>query len=119
MKTVFLTILLSICLYNSMSSQSVSGASIHELDVEYIKLDMRGMKSNKVTIDLDFGQYNEPFNGKDLLIMDEYDKPMEFNSIIEAINFMTKMGYELDQVVTHSTDTSSSSSYILRKKKSL
>lgn len=116
MKAILFTILILSCLVSSISSQSVSGVQLIELDAEYIRIEMRGMKNNKITVDLDFGQYDEPLNWKDLLIMDIDDHPMQFYSMIDALNFMTKYNYELYKIETHSTDSSSKSSYILRRR---
>ena len=117
MKTALLTLLFALHLLPSAFSQFVSDVPLKDIDAEYISIDPGGYKSNKVSINLDFGQHHVPFSPKERLIKDEGGKPIEFNSMMDALNFLDKFGYELVEVITVNTDSSSSSSYILRRKK--
>jgi hypothetical protein len=50
--------------------------------------------SSDVTIAIDFGQETSMWSNKTLLVKDENGKLMAFNSMIDALNFMSKNGYD-------------------------
>lgn len=50
--------------------------------------------STKVTIEVEFGQRNRFFDTNDTVLRDENGKLLELNSMIDALNFMDKNGYE-------------------------
>jgi hypothetical protein len=54
--------------------------------------------STKVTITVDFGQRMKLF--ADNRMKDEAGKPLVFNSMIDALNFMGKQGWEFAQAYT-------------------
>lgn len=59
--------------------------------------------SSKVTVDIDFGQ-SVSFWAPDRRYRDENGKPVAFNSMVDAMNFMGSLGWEFVQayVVTES-----------------
>lgn len=73
------------------------------------------MFSNKINIVVDFGQYMKVF--ADNRMKDESGKPRVFNSMIDALNFMGKQGWEFAQAyaVTLANDFSEYH-YIMKKK---
>src|SRR5688572_33373330 len=77
-------------------SQTINGAPLKELDAEHILIvGTTKILSNKVTIAIDFGQENKFFNAKDDgRITDETGKPLVLNSMVDALNFLSKYGYE-------------------------
>jgi len=81
---------------SSMQAQTVNGIPLSELDVEYVMIVGTGkFMSNKVTIELDFGQHTKFFGGgKEQRLLDENGKKLELNSMIDALNFMSKFGYK-------------------------
>lgn len=87
--------------------------------MEYIQIvSTSKMLSNKLTINIDFGQFHKSFSDKETMVLDENGKKMVFNSIIDALNFMDKNGYEF----INAYDISSSNShhtygYLMRRKK--
>ena len=56
----------------------------------------RGLFSNKTTIELDFGQYTS-FWSLDRRIVDENGRSIEFNSMLDAANYMAERGWVFKQ----------------------
>jgi hypothetical protein len=81
---------------SSMQAQTVNDIPLSELDAEYVMIVGTGkFLSNKVSIELDFGQKTKYFGGgKEQKLLDENGKKLELNSMIDALNFMTQFGYE-------------------------
>ncbi|QHS58773.1 hypothetical protein [Chitinophaga agri] len=65
------------------------------------------MMSNKVTIDVDFGEERRLFEMKDHRIKDELGKVKKFNSVVDALNYMGGIGWKLVNAfpITSSTGT--------------
>lgn len=53
--------------------------------------------SSKVTISVDFGQDERGWNAK---LVDENGKSLSFNSMVDAMNFMGKLGWKFEQAYT-------------------
>src|SRR5829696_8860422 len=51
--------------------------------------------SRKVTIDLDEGQERKLFSFKDNQVKDDLGKVKSFNSVVDALNYMGKLGWRL------------------------
>ncbi len=119
MKKLFIAAFLGIAGF--AFSQTVNNIPIKDINVEYIEIVGYGrLFSNKVDVDLDFGQNTKFFSGKnDLIILDEKGKVVKFNSVIDALNFMSANGYPLQHVYTMNNpeDNSTIVHYILRKNK--
>ena len=76
-------------------SQTVNNVPIEDIDVDYIQIvGTSKMLSNKLTIRLDFGQENKLFSKKDNQVKGADGKRIVFNSMIDALNFFSKNGYE-------------------------
>jgi len=91
-------ILLSFALLFSLASfgQTINGAPLKELDVEYLQIvGTSKMMSSKLTITIDIGQQTKFFssNTDATLLKDENGKGLIFNSMIDALNFMSSNGY--------------------------
>lgn len=70
----------------------------------YCELLGRGkLLSSKISVDIDFGQ-SVSFWAPDRRYKDENGKPVNFNSMVDAMNFMGSLGWEFVQayVVTES-----------------
>lgn len=95
MKNLLIISTLLLCSFIT-NAQSVNGTPINEIDVEYVMIvGTSQMFSKKVTIDIDFGQNTKFFSsGKETQIKDAEGKDMKFNSMIDALNFMSSSGYE-------------------------
>jgi hypothetical protein len=108
--TLFITFCFLIT--TSAFSQTVNGIPLKELNVhaEYIRVSEKQIYlSKKINIDIDYGQ---SYRIKNIRVLDGNGNPMEFNSMIEVLNFMSSLGYEL----VNGGDNISS--FLLRKKES-
>lgn len=116
-KLISLSILLLSFLAVSYS-QSVNGIPLDKIETEYIQIvGTSKFLSNKVNIQLDFGQHDKMFSAKDTQVRDENNKQVTLNSMIDALNFMTKYGYEFVQAYAFSVGNQNVYHYLLRKKK--
>ncbi|WP_346318337.1 hypothetical protein [Chitinophaga sp. YIM B06452] len=50
--------------------------------------------SNKVTIEVDFGQEKKFFDFKDSRIKDDLGKAKNFNSVVDALNYLGSLGWK-------------------------
>lgn len=79
----------------SLSAQTVNDIPIKDIDVEYVQIvGTSKMFTKKVTVELDFGQETKFFSNKTLRVLDEKGVQVEFNSMIDALNFMSKNGFD-------------------------
>lgn len=119
MKTVLTTILLSFFAFGFAYSQTINGTPLKDIDVEYIQIvGTSKLLSTKVTINLDFGQEDKFWNAKDTQLLDENGKPVILNSMIDALNFMSKNGYEFVQAYALTIGNQNIYHYLMRKKNS-
>ena len=94
-KLVIAMLLFTIFGLSSMLSQTINGVPLEDIDAEYIQIvGTSKMMSKKVTINIDFGQFDNIWKVKDTQIIDKDGKPLDFNSMIDALNFMSKNGYD-------------------------
>lgn len=117
-KLLFCGIILSTNLF--VKAQTVNDIPINQLDVEYVQIvGTSKLLSTKLTIEIDFGQNTKFFStGKETIVKDENGKNMVFNSMIDALNFMTKNGFEFVNAYAISvSSTQNVYHYLLRKKK--
>jgi hypothetical protein len=100
-------------------SQTVNDIPLKDIDVEYVEIvGTSRVLSSKLTIEIDFGQENKLFSSdKDTRVKDVNGKNMIFNSMIDALNFMTKNGYEFVQAYAVTKSDQNIYHYLLRRKK--
>ena len=72
----------------SLLAQTVNDVPIKDIDVEYVQI----VGAAKF------------FKMGNTVVKDEYGKPVEFNSMIDALNFMTKNGFEFVTAYTITID---------------
>lgn len=118
MKKPLFTAGLFLCFLLNANSQTVNDVPIKDIDVEYVQIvGTSRLLSTKLTIEIDFGQENKLFSSdKDTRVKDANGKNMIFNSMIDALNFMTKNGYEFVQAYAISVSNQNVYHYLLRKK---
>src|SRR3546814_18967054 len=76
-------------------SQTVNDIPLKDVDMEYVEIvGTSRLLSNKVTVEIDFGQRNKALVAKDARIKDASGKQMVFNAMIKAINSMGENGNE-------------------------
>lgn len=80
----------------STNAQTVNGVPLKDLDTEYIQIiGETKMLSDKINLVVDYGQERKRLYSKPMMLMDADNREMEFNSMIDALNFMARNGYEL------------------------
>jgi hypothetical protein len=98
-------------------SQTVNGVPLTELNSEYVLIvGTRKLIGNGVTIELDFGQLNKLFSNSDTRLVDANGKQVVLNSMIDALNYMSKNGYEFVDAYAISTGNQNVYHWLLRKK---
>lgn len=100
MKKVFFATFLGFA--SVLYSQTVNNIPIKDIDVEYIQIvGYERLFSTKMDVELDFGQNTKFFYFKDgLTILDEKERTVKFNSMTDALNFLSANGYSLQHVYT-------------------
>ena len=117
-KLIVLTFCLTVFGFSNVFSQSVNDVPIKDIDVDYIQIvGTSKLMSNKVTIEIDFGQENKYWSAKDTQVKDENGKLEVFNSMIDALNFLSKNGYEFADAYTITIGNQNVYHYMLKKKK--
>jgi hypothetical protein len=117
MKSILLTFIFAAFGLTRVFSQTVNEIPIKDIDVEYIQIiGTPKIFGAGVTIEIDFGQENNSGN-KDTYPKDENGEYLTFNSMMDALNFMGKYGYEFVFAYTTTVSDTSISHYILKKRK--
>lgn len=112
------TLIFSLSSFFTLLGQSVNNIPIKDLEVEYIEITGNyKLFKGKVTIDIDFGQRDKGLNTKDRKVLDENGKNIFFNSMVDALNFMSKNGYEFVQAYTVASENTSTIYYLMKKSK--
>ena len=72
---------------------------------------VQGLFTKKFNISVDFGQESKLFSNEALV--DEKGKAISFNTMVDAMNYMSKHGWEFEQayIVTIGSDSSASHYY--------
>jgi len=119
MKISLILFFAAICFNSAANAQTVNGIPLKDLDVEYVQIVGQSVLfSSKLTVELDFGQENKAWGNKEFQVKDSNGKKIEFNSMIDALNFMTKQGFDFVQAYAMNTANQGIYHYLLRKKKS-
>lgn len=96
----------------------VEGVDINELDIEFCQLMgyNKSLFGQKIIITIDYGQKHKAFQSQLITGLDE--KAKVFNSVVDALNFMSKNGWEYVSNFAVSQSTGSAVyNYLLRRKK--
>ncbi len=118
MKKLFVISLLLLCKFN-VFSQTVNDVPLKEINVEYVQIvGTSKLFSSQLTIQIDFGQRTKYFStGREMIVKDESGNAIEFNSMIDALNFMSANGYEFVNAYAITIQNQNVYHYLLRKKK--
>jgi hypothetical protein len=95
MRKVSLFICLTLFEVGYSFSQSVNGIPLTKLHdtAEYIHVSGIPITlSRKININIEYGQ---PYRTKNTRVMNDDGNQMQFNSMVEVLNFMSTLGYEL------------------------
>jgi hypothetical protein len=110
-KITFLICLLTATLF-SYSQQTVPSKVIEQ----YCSLNiMPRLLSNKVNIDIDYGNPRKLFSFKDNRVKDENGKAKKFNTAVEALNYMSSQGWKLVNAFTITEGGSAVIRYIMKR----
>ena len=116
MQKLSIVILLSL-LSVTVRSQSIGNKKLSEIDVDYIEIEaVSRLFTTSMFIELDYGQKTKLLTVDDR-ITDENGINIEFNSMIDALNFMSKYGYEFLSTVPILDPELPTRKYILKKKR--
>jgi len=101
-----------------MHAQTVNGVEISELDADYIQIvGTSKLLSTKINVRLVFGQETKFFSSKkETDVLDENGKRVIFNSMIDALNFMSKHGYEYEDAYVLTVGNQNVYHYIMQKR---
>ena len=95
MKKLLLIAIIGLLSLAPSIAQTINGTPIKDIDVEFIQIvGTSKLMSKKVTIEIDFGQFNSIWKQKDTQMLDKDGKKLVFNSMIDALNFWNENGYE-------------------------
>ena len=116
-RIIFLTASLSLLITSPLFSQTVNDVPIKDIDVKYIEIiGSQRSVSSKMNIEIEFGQKGNLIGSNNTKIKDENGERVLFNSMVDALNFMDKNGYEYLDSYTTSFNDNSTYHYILKKK---
>jgi hypothetical protein len=99
-------------------AQTVNDVPLKNLDVEYVQIIGTGRSlSTKVNVEIDFGQETKSISFKNgTSIKDERGRNVKFNSMMDALNFMSANGYAFQFAYTTNDKDDQAIYYILKKK---
>lgn len=112
--------ILSLISFASYSwAQTVNDVPIKDIDVDYVQIIGTGRSlSTKVNEEIDFGQETKSISFKNgTNIKDERGRNMKFNSMMDALNFMSANGYTFQFAYTTNDEKDRAIYYILKKNK--
>ncbi|QNH60535.1 hypothetical protein [Hymenobacter sediminicola] len=81
---------------------------------EYCQLNAQQKLNGKITISIDYGQQQKFFSRN--LFRDSEGRPVEFNSVIDALNWLNSQGWEFLNAYVQVEDGSSVSHYVMRRR---
>ncbi len=104
MRKCLLAATLILCVF-TLKAQTVNDIPLKDIDVEYVQIvGTSKLLSTKLTIQIDFGQHTKFFSSRnETIVRDENGKAIDFNSMIDALNFMSQNGFEFVNAYAIST----------------
>ena len=115
-KLIVLTFCLAVFTVTNLFSQTVNDVPLKDVDVNYFQILGKITMSGKRTLKIDFGRDHGYWDKKNVEIKDENGKEVKFSTMIDALNFFNKNGYELDQATAIANPSTNILVYILKKK---
>ena len=103
MKRILITLIMFAGMLSGASVYAQTKEQPHKVYCEIISTS-RGMFSNKTTVELDFGQYASWWSA-DRNLVDENGKTIDFNSVLDAVNYMAARGWVFEQMYVVQTFT--------------
>lgn len=98
-------------------AQTVNDIPLKELDVDYILIVGEGkLFSDKVSVKIDFGQNTKFFSSKEeMFIRDKEGERVKFNSMVDALNFLSRNGFQFVQAYAITIGNQNVYHYLMRK----
>ena len=103
MKRIIFALMVFAGMLSGASAFAQTKEQPHKVYCEIISTS-RGMFSNKTTVELDFGQYASWWSA-DRNLVDENGKTIDFNSVLDAVNYMAARGWVFEQMYVVQTFT--------------
>lgn len=119
MKKSILLIVITLALLSNINAQSPKKNNNFDTTAtasKYIYCELLGVQkflSTKVIISIDFGEYRGLF--QDTRMRDDSGKVQSFNSMVDALNYMGKYGWEFSQAYTVSSGQQHVYHWLLKK----
>ena len=100
---LFFLLAMSIGFFSIANAQFVNETPINEIDADFIRIwsDSGPLLSSKITVRVDWGQ-----GGRTPQITDNRRRVVSFNGMMDAINMLSREGFELFEIVRDSKDES-------------
>lgn len=100
-----------------VQAQTVNNIPLKELDVDYILIVGEGkLFSDKVSVKIDFGQNTKYFSSKEeMFIKDKDETRIKFNSMVDALNFLSRNGFQFVQAYAITIGNQNVYHYLMRK----
>lgn len=97
----------------------VDRVDINGMDNEFIQIIgyQKGWLGEKVIVNIDYGQKTSNFGRRNQLIADNLGRVIEFHSMIDALNYLTKHGWVYVDNFPMSSSQGSAYHYLLRRKR--
>lgn len=86
---------------------------------KYIYCELVGrskLLSSKINVEVDFGQAQNFFNTKDARMRDDNGKVINFNSMVDALNYMGLLNWEFVQAYVVTSENQNVYRWLLKKK---
>lgn len=117
MKTIITSVFFFVLLGISNGyAQTVNDVPISAIDVEYIQIFSSAKPfSSVITIQADFGQKRNYMSTESTSLLNSEGQPIEFNSMIEAINLFSQFGYEYLDAYSVNINSRDVVYFVLRK----
>jgi hypothetical protein len=110
MQKFFLTV--TLLLFAFFCNAQSTGKTIEQ----YCSLNvMPRVLSNKVNIDVDYGNPRKLFSFKDNRVKDDNGKAKKFNTAVEALNYMSSQGWKLVNAMAMSEGGGAVYRYIMKR----
>lgn len=119
MKRILITLVFS-CLMGATATfaQKVNGVAVKDFTEDYVEIFEIPSYGTISQVAVDFGQKDNIWSYNTSKLTDDAGKPIEFNSIVAALNLMSRNGYELVTSYPAKEGDRTIQHFVLRKKKS-
>ena len=81
---------------------------------EYCQVRARGKWTGRYVVSIDYGQQQEPLSAN--LFRDTAGQPVEFNSAMDALNWLNAQGWELASTYVLVNDGDGTAYYVMRRR---